>query len=195
MDYLKIAKNVVDHASGSLKAMSANLPQDFVSVIEKIISLEGRVILAGIGKSGYVARKIAASLASTGTPSFFVHPAEASHGDLGMITKSDMVIMLSNSGETSELNDIITYCKKFGIPIVAITMQKDSSLARNSNYLLLIPELKEASSVSAPTTSSLVMLALGDALVVCLHEARGFSGSDFKTFHPGGKLGSVNSAE
>jgi arabinose-5-phosphate isomerase len=189
MNYLKMAKNVIDHTSSSLNTLSANLPEDFESVVKKIISIEGRVILVGMGKSGYIAKKIASSLASTGTPSFFVHPAEASHGDLGMITKSDIVIMLSNSGETLELNDTMTYCKKFNVPIIAITMKKDSPLALSSNYLLLIPELVEASSVSAPTTSALLMLALGDALVICLHEARGFSESNFKTFHPGGKLG------
>jgi arabinose-5-phosphate isomerase len=142
-----------------------------------------------MGKSGYIARKISSSLSSTGTPSFFVHPGEASHGDLGMITKQDIVIMLSNSGETKELSDTITYCEKYNIPIIGMTMNSGSTLAKSCDYLLLIPEFKEASSVSAPTTSAMVMLALGDALAVCLHEAKGFSSDDFRKFHPGGTLG------
>lgn len=189
MDYQKLAKNVINHAASALSMLADNLPKDFVAVADRILKLKGRVILIGMGKSGYIARKISSSLSSTGTPSFFVHPGEASHGDLGMITKKDIVIMLSNSGETKELSDAITYCRKANIPIVGMTMKSTSTLAKNCNYLLLIPEFKEASSVSAPTTSAMVMLALGDALAICLHEAKGFSSDDFKKFHPGGKLG------
>lgn len=189
MDYLDIAKKVINAESIALNQLSKNLPADFIKVVEHIINFEGRIILTAIGKSGYIARKIAASFASTGTAAFYLHPAEASHGDLGMITKNDLVIILSNSGETKELSDIIKYCKRFSIKIVAMTMNANSNIAFNSDFLLLIPTIKEASLIAAPTTSSLLMLSLGDALTTCVHEARGFTVEDFHLFHPGGKIG------
>ncbi|MBM3467311.1 MAG: KpsF/GutQ family sugar-phosphate isomerase [Alphaproteobacteria bacterium] len=189
MNFYKTAERVISEEATALNILKSQIPTDFSKVIEAILSLKGRLIILGIGKSGYIARKIAASLASTGTPAFYIHPAEASHGDLGMITKADMVFMLSNSGESRELFDTINYCKRFAIKIIAATMNPDSTLAKNSDFLLTIPTIKEASLLSAPTTSALMMLALGDAIIVSLHEAKGFSKDDFLTFHPGGKIG------
>lgn len=184
-----VAKNVINEQSNALKILSNDIPKDFEPLVDCILGLNGRVILIGMGKSGYIAKKIAASLASTGTPAFFIHPGEASHGDLGMITNIDMVIMLSNSGETKELFDTINYCKRYNIKIAGITMKANSTIAQNSDFLLKLPEHKESSDISAPTTSALMTLSLGDALVTSLHEARGFSKEDFRSFHPGGKIG------
>lgn len=189
MNFYKTAERVISEEATALNILKSQIPTDFSKVVEAILSLKGRLIILGIGKSGYIARKIAASLASTGTPAFYIHPTEASHGDLGMITKADMVFMLSNSGESRELFDTINYCKRFAIKIIAATMNPDSTLAKNSDFLLTIPTIKEASLLSAPTTSALMMLALGDAIIVSLHEAKGFSKDDFLTFHPGGKIG------
>ncbi len=189
MNHLNIANNVIKSQSKALETLSSNIPSDFNKLVNCILELKGRVILVGMGKSGYIAKKIAASLASTGTPAFFIHPGEASHGDMGMITETDLVIMISNSGETQELFDTINYCKRYNIVIAAITMKKASTLANNSDFLLLLPEQKESSAISAPTTSALMTLSLGDALVTALHEARGFTEEDFKLFHPGGKIG------
>ena len=189
MTHLKIAKNVINDQSNALRLLADNVPLDFPALVNHILKLKGRVILVGMGKSGYIAKKIAASLASTGTPAFFIHPSEASHGDLGMITNIDLIIMLSNSGETKELFDTVNYCKRYNIPIAAITMNKKSTLANNSNFLLTLPMQKESSALSAPTTSALMTLSLGDALVTALHEAKGFTKDDFKLFHPGGKIG------
>ena len=183
------AKRVINEEANALKILESELPKDFSAVVDSILRITGRVIIVGIGKSGYIARKLASSLASTGTPAFYIHPSEASHGDLGMITKSDIVLMLSNSGETKELIDTINYCKRFSIKMVAMTMNPDSNLAKNSDFVLTIPTIKEASLLSAPTTSALMMLALGDAITISLHEAKGFSKDDFLTFHPGGKIG------
>jgi arabinose-5-phosphate isomerase len=185
----KSASKLIAFEAQSLTTLSKNIPEDFDRLINKILNLKGRVILSGIGKSGYIARKIAASLASTGTAALYIHPAEASHGDLGMITEDDVVILLSNSGETKEIFDIINYCKRFSIEIAGITMKTKSSLALASNYLLNLPLTPESSLISAPTTSSLMMLALGDALMMSIYEARGFTADDFKIFHPGGKIG------
>jgi arabinose-5-phosphate isomerase len=189
MTHLEIAKNVINRQSRALEILSDNIPSDFPALVDHILKLKGRVILVGMGKSGYIAKKIAASLASTGTPAFFIHPSEASHGDLGMITDIDLVIMLSNSGETKELFDTVNYCKRYNIPIAAITMKEYSSLANNSDFLLTLPIQSESSTLSAPTTSALMTLSLGDALVTALHEAKGFTQDDFKLFHPGGKIG------
>ncbi|NRB10762.1 MAG: KpsF/GutQ family sugar-phosphate isomerase [Rickettsiaceae bacterium] len=189
MNYQEIASKVILKESDALQKLATNIPADFSKVIDHILRIKGRVICIGMGKSGHIAKKIAASLASTGTPAFFIHPGEASHGDLGMITKSDIVLMLSNSGETKELSDTINYCKRYDIPIVAMTMNNNSTLAVNSTYLLSIPASTEASIVAAPTTSTLMCLALGDALMVALHESKGFLQDDFKEFHPGGKIG------
>ena len=189
MKHIDIAKSVINNQSIALQVLMEHIPVDFPKLVEAILQLKGRVILVGMGKSGYIAKKIAASLASTGTPSFFIHPGEASHGDLGMITESDLVIMLSNSGETKELFDTVNYCKRYHILIAAITMKEASTLGKNSDYLLLLPTQKESSDIAAPTTSALMTLSLGDALVTALHEARGFTKEDFKLFHPGGKIG------
>ena len=163
---------------------------NFSNAVELILQTKGRVILSGMGKSGHVANKIAATFASTGTPAFFIHPAEASHGDLGMISKEDIVILLSNSGETKELKDIIYYCKRFSIPLIGIARNHASELITASNVPLALPNIPEANNVKAPTTSTTMMIALGDALAVALMEAKNFSNEDYSIFHPGGKLGS-----
>lgn len=183
------AKTVIHEQAKALNLLADNLPKDFSRLVDYILQLKGRVILVGMGKSGYIARKISASLASTGTPAFYIHPAEASHGDLGMITHSDLVILLSNSGETKELFDTINYCKRFDIKVAAITMKKDSTLAKHADFLLNLPSQKESSDISAPTTSALMALSIGDALITTLHNIKGFTKHDFKIFHPGGKIG------
>lgn len=160
---------------------------DAVHLISKA---QGRVIVSGIGKSGHVARKIASTLSSTGTPASFVHPSEASHGDLGMITPQDVVLILSNSGESFELLDMLEYVKRFAVKLIAICSRSDSSLAKAADVLLLCPQAQEACSIGlAPTTSTLLQLALGDALAIALLDDKGFSPADFRAFHPGGKLG------
>lgn len=190
MKYLQIAKGVIQNEITALQALESEIEDtDFNDVIEKILSITGRVICVGIGKSGHIARKIAASLASTGTAAFFVHPSEASHGDLGMIAANDVVIMISNSGETKELFDVIHYCQKKNIAIIAITKNKQSTLGIASSYLITLPKHKEASSLSAPTTSSLLTLAIGDALTVALHEAKNITKASYLSYHPGGKIG------
>lgn len=173
-----------------LQRLSAQIDTAFLEALRRLAAVEGRVVVTGMGKSGHIARKIAATLASTGQPSLFVHPAEASHGDLGMIGRSDAVIALSNSGETSELGDIIAYTRRFGILLVAITGRDDSTLARAADVALVLPAAPEACPHGlAPTTSTTMSLALGDALAVALLERRGFTEADFQVFHPGGKLG------
>ena len=153
-------------------------------------TLAGRIIVTGMGKSGHIARKLAATFASTGTPAYFVHPAEASHGDLGMVQNGDAILALSWSGETAELADIITYSRRYGIILIAITSGHDSALAREADVCLVMPRAEEACPNGlAPTTSTTMQLVIGDALAVALLEARGFSAQDFKQFHPGGKLG------
>jgi arabinose-5-phosphate isomerase len=189
MDYVTLAKNSILDQSKALHVLAHDIPRDFSDLVEYILKFKGRVVLMGMGKSGYIAKKIAASLASTGTPAFYIHPGEASHGDLGMITEIDMVIMLSNSGETKELFDTINYCKRFNIKIAAITMNANSTLGKSSDFLLKLPTQSETSSISAPTTSSLMTLSIGDALVTTLHQSKGFTKEDFKIFHPGGKIG------
>jgi arabinose-5-phosphate isomerase len=174
-----------------LKSLIDFFDEKYVKTVDLMLNCKGRVIISGMGKSGHIANKISATLASTGTPAFFIHPAEASHGDLGMITTQDVVILLSNSGETKELRDIIYYCKRFEIPIIGIVRKNDSELAKASTIPLVIPAIKEANNVNAPTTSTTMMLALGDCLAVSLIEARGFNSDNFGTFHPGGKLGSA----
>ncbi|AFC71211.1 KpsF/GutQ family sugar-phosphate isomerase [Rickettsia australis] len=188
-NYQIIAKRVIFSEASALEKLSENIPEDFNRIIEFLLSFKGRIILTGIGKSGYIARKIAASFSSTGMPAFYLHPAEASHGDLGMVTRNDLVIMLSNSGETKELFNIIEYCKNSSIKIAAMTMNKNSTLAKRSDFLLILPEYQEASLIGAPTISSLIMLSLGDALMTVIHEKRGFTKDDFKIYHPGGTIG------
>ena len=176
----------------ALQSDEAPLAVAFQAAVDTIKSSTGRTIVTGMGKSGHVARKIAATLASTGTPALYVHPGEASHGDLGMIADEDVVLALSNSGETPELGDIIGYCGRFDIPLIGMTSGAGSTLAEASNVALLVPKSAEACGITkAPTTSTTQMLALGDALSVALLRLKGFSQRDFHTFHPGGKLGAA----
>ncbi|MFN7710061.1 MAG: SIS domain-containing protein [Holosporales bacterium] len=189
-DDLSEAKRVLRLEQEGLEALENSLDHTLTQSIETILATTGRVVTSGMGKSGHVARKIAATLASTGTPAFFVHPAEASHGDLGMIAEDDILLLLSNSGETAELSDLINFAHRRQIPIIGVTQQPASSLAEMSNIALVIPKIEEACPHGlAPTTSTTVMMALGDALALCLLKRRGFSSKDFGSLHPGGKLG------
>lgn len=171
-------------------ALDGALGAAILHALDLIEAATGRIIVSGMGKSGHVARKIAATMASVGTPAYYVHPGEASHGDLGMITRADAVIALSNSGETQELGDIAGYCARFSIPLIALTGRANSTLAEAATVALVLPPAPEACPLGlAPTTSTTMMLALGDALAVALLERRGFSADDFQVLHPGGKLG------
>lgn len=173
-----------------IAALDGPLGDAFARSVEVIRTSAGRVVMTGMGKSGHIARKIAATLASTGTPASFVHPAEASHGDLGMITADDVVVMISNSGESPELRDILTYSRRFAVPLIAITSVPESTLGSGADIVLPLPRAREACPNGlAPTTSTLLQLALGDALAMALLEDKGFSAHDFRKFHPGGKLG------
>ncbi len=184
------ARRVLETEASGLKALADDLDQSFVNAVGLLYDLRGRVVVAGMGKSGHVGRKIAATLASTGAPAQFVHPAEASHGDMGMVTKDDVVIALSNSGRTAELGDLIAYVTRYQIPMIGITAKADSVLAEASTVALITPKMEEACPMGlAPTTSTTVMMALGDALAVALLERKGFSAADFKVLHPGGQLG------
>ena len=185
-------RRVIRVETDALKMLEESIDGTFTDAVEAMNKASGRVILAGVGKSGHIARKIAATLASTGCPSYYIHPTEASHGDLGMITRSDVVLALSRSGETKELSDLIHYTRRFEIPLIGMTADNESSLAAASDVSLVIPDAPEAcAETRAPTTSTTLMMALGDALAVALLEQRGFTGDDFKTFHPGGKLGAL----
>lgn len=187
---LQSARRVLETEAAALTALAASLGVSFHEAIEMISAAEGRVIVTGMGKSGHVGSKIAATLASTGTPSFFVHPAEASHGDMGMIVRGDVVLALSNSGESKELLDVIEYPRRFAIPLIGVTSNPLSTLGSKSDVTLLLPGCPEACPNGlAPTTSTTMTLALGDALAITLLERKGFSAKDFKVFHPGGKLG------
>lgn len=189
-DKTRIAARVLRTEAEALLKMAEAVPADFSNAVEAILEAKGRVVLSGIGKSGHVARKIAATLSSTGTPAMFVHPAEASHGDLGMVTPSDICILLSNSGETSELRDLIAHCARFDIPLIGMSKAEDSALMTAADFRLTIPDLPEACSIGmAPTTSTTLMMGLGDALAVALMEARRFEVEAFRNYHPGGKLG------
>ena len=185
------AKRTIDKEIEALRMMEDELGDTLPQALDLMQSTKGRVIVTGMGKSGHVGSKIAATLASTGTPSFFVHPGEASHGDLGMLTKEDIVLAISNSGETKELSDIILYCKRYDIPLIAITKNPNSTLGKMGNILLKLPDDGEACPLGlAPTSSTTATMVLGDILAVCLLERRGFSKTDFRQRHPGGKLGS-----
>jgi len=187
---LASARNVLTSEGEALKILADHLNGKFVEAVRLLVACNGRVVVSGMGKSGHVGRKIAATLASTGTPALFVHPGEASHGDLGMILSEDVVIALSNSGETAELSDLVDYTRRFSIPLVGITSRAQSALAQASDVLLLLPPEPEVGSLGlAPTTSTTMMLALGDALAVTALECKGFTVDDFRNFHPGGKLG------
>lgn len=189
------AVRVLRAETQGLEALGKSIDDNFVQAVEAIDSIKkkkqhGRLIVAGIGKSGHVARKIAATMASTGTPAYFVHPGEASHGDLGMITESDIVLMLSNSGENSELSDLIHYTRRYGIKLISMTGNENSTLAKHADINLILPRVPEACPNGlAPTTSTTMMMALGDALSVALLERMGLTKEQYKKFHPGGKLG------
>jgi arabinose-5-phosphate isomerase len=187
---IKAGQRVLKTEADALVKLADSLNQDFSQAVSILMGVKGRVIVSGLGKSGHIARKITATLASTGTPAQHVHPSEASHGDLGMITRDDAVIMLSNSGENRELSDLIAHTRLVGIPLIAISSRPNSTLMEASDIGLLLPEAPEACPMGmAPTTSSTMMLALGDALGVALMERRGFSKDDYRVLHPGGKLG------
>ena len=192
IDSVQSARRVIAIERDGMEALEQSISSAFADTVARLEGLQGRLICAGVGKSGHVARKIAATLASTGTPAYYVHPTEASHGDLGMIGTNDAVLALSKSGETKELGDLIAYCRRFGVPLIAMTAMPESTLGRAGDFLLAIPQSPEAcGETRAPTTSTTLMMALGDALAVALLEARGFTATDFKTFHPGGALGAA----
>lgn len=192
LEVLETERAGIDALIDTLTEADGPLSHSFQKAIEAIMTAQGRTIVTGMGKSGHIARKIAATFASTGTPAVYVHPGEASHGDLGMISEQDVVIALSNSGETPELGDIIGYCGRFDIPLIGMTSGAGSSLAEASDIALLVPKSQEACGITkAPTTSTTQMIALGDALAVALLRQKGFSAHDFHKFHPGGKLGAA----
>src|SRR5690349_4593802 len=187
---LKAARRVLVVAGEAIAALGQSLNGDFSRAIDAILSIKGRVIVSGMGKSGHIARKIAATLASTGTPAYFVHPGEASHGDLGMVTREDAVLMLSYRGETAELGDLMTHAKRLRIPLIGIAGNPNSTLLQTADIALVLPGAREACPMGlAPTTSTTLMLVLGDALAVALMERRGFSADQYRELHPGGSLG------
>jgi len=194
---MKLTKEIISKGKKAIKVqiegikkLEKSLNTDFYKAVELLLSLKGKLILSGIGKSGHIANKIAATFTSTGIVSIFLHPVEASHGDLGIIEKKDIVILISNSGEASELSDIINYCKKKGIKIVCITSGKNSSLSKNSDVKIIIPKHKESDPLGiAPTTSTTLALVAGDALCSTILSYRNFDRQSFKNFHPGGKIG------
>ncbi len=187
---LQVARDVLNTEAAGLLSLAAGLGEEFGHAIDRLASATGRVIVSGMGKSGHVARKIAATMASTGTPAMFVHPAEASHGDLGMIVAGDAVLALSNSGETTELADLVAHSRRFALPLVAITARAESALAQAADIALILPKTAEACPMGlAPTTSTTMQLALGDAIAVALLTRRGFTAADFRDIHPGGRLG------
>ncbi|OOY14719.1 KpsF/GutQ family sugar-phosphate isomerase [Thioclava sp. DLFJ4-1] len=189
-DYSDVARRVIGIEVAGLEALAASLDGEFSRAVAMILKTEGRVIVSGMGKSGHIGRKIAATLASTGTPAHFVHPAEASHGDLGMVTRHDLAMVLSNSGETPELADLIAHTRRFQIPLIGVASRPDSTLLRQADLALVLPKAEEACGTGVvPTTSTTMTLALGDALAVALMEHREFTAEHFRTFHPGGKLG------
>lgn len=187
---LDVARAVLRTEAAGLTALADSLDADFARAVDLLAAARGRIVVSGMGKSGHVGRKIAATLASTGTPALFVHPAEASHGDLGMIVPGDALLTLSNSGETAELADLIAHSRRHGMPLVAITTRGDSSLAKDADVALLLPAAAEACPNGlAPTTSTTMQIALGDALAVALLTRRGFTAADFSRIHPGGRIG------
>ena len=187
---IKTGRQVIDIEIKALSLLRSYISKDFVKVVNLLLNNKGKIIVSGIGKSGHIASKIASTLSSVGSPSFYIHPSEANHGDLGMLEKKDAIILISNSGETSELINLILYCKKIGIPIISITSELNSTLSRESNISLLIPKNIEACPLElAPTSSTTCTLALGDALAVTLLKKKKFTESDFRELHPGGKLG------
>ncbi|RJE80812.1 SIS domain-containing protein [Paracoccus sp. JM45] len=191
-DYITTARRVIQTEMQGLAALADGLDDKFIRAVEMLLAVKGRVIVSGMGKSGHVGRKIAATLASTGTPAQFVHPAEASHGDLGMVTPADLALVLSNSGETPELADLIAHTRRFKIPLIGVAARPASTLMRQADVGLVLPAAPEACGNGiVPTTSTTMTLALGDALAVALMEHRKFTPEHFRTFHPGGKLGAL----
>ena len=187
-----VARQTIEREIEALKAMEYDLDDTLSLVLDVLQNTKGRVIVTGMGKSGHIGCKIAATMASTGTPSFFLHPSEASHGDLGMVTKDDAVLAISNSGESKELLDILTYCRRFSIPLIAITKNPDSSLGKNSDFILRLPNNREACPLGlAPMSSTTATLVMGDILAAALMVRKGFTEQDFRLRHPGGKLGAI----
>jgi len=187
---LQVARRVLSTASEALATLAQALNGEFGRAVDVMLAAKGRVIVCGMGKSGHVARKIAATLSSTGTPAYFVHPAEASHGDMGAITRQDVLLLLSKGGETAELSDLVTYASRFRIPLIAVANNSESTLAKAADVTLLLPDVPESCSIGmAPTTSTTMMMSLGDALAVALMERKGFSADQYRDFHPGGSLG------
>ncbi|GHC28008.1 MULTISPECIES: SIS domain-containing protein [Gemmobacter] len=189
-DFLAVGRRVIRRESEALDLLADTLDGTFGAAVDLILKARGRVIVCGMGKSGHIARKIAATFASTGTPAQFVHPGEASHGDLGMVTADDVALVLSNSGETPELADVIAHTRRFSIPLIGVASRAGSTLLRQSDVAILLPPAPEACETGiVPTTSTTMTLALGDALAVALMEHRQFTPDQFRVFHPGGKLG------
>lgn len=191
-DAAAVGRRVLKAEAEALARLAETIDGEFTRAIDLLAALKGRVVCTGVGKSGHVARKIAATLASTGSPALFVHAGEANHGDLGMITPDDAVVALSKSGQARELEGIVGYAKRFGIPLVALTAEADSPLGRAADLVLRLPDAPEAAeALDAPTTSTTLQMALGDALAVALLERRGFTPAQFRTYHPGGRLGAA----
>ncbi len=189
-EILEIGKKAIEtEILGLSSLVEKSIDDNFYKLVTDILSIKGRVLLSAVGKPGYIARKAAASLSSTGTPSLFIHPTEASHGDLGMITKDDMVILLSNSGNSSELNDIIAYCKRFLINLVGITRNQESFLAKSSDLSIVLENMPQTNDINSPTTDTMMFMAYLDAVITTLIKTRNFNIDNFKNFHPGGKLG------
>ena len=187
---VEAGRSVLAIEGAALRALAATLDERFAQAVDLLAGATGRIVVSGMGKSGHVGRKIAATLASTGTPALFVHPAEASHGDLGMIVPGDALLALSNSGETAELADLVAHTRRFALPLLAITAEAGSALATAADVTLLLPKVAEACPMGlAPTSSTTMQIALGDALAVALFTRRGFTPADFRRFHPGGALG------
>ncbi len=190
--HLDVGRDVLALEISGLEALKASLDGDFDKTVDLLKGARGKIIATGMGKSGHVARKIAATLASTGAPAIFVHPAEASHGDLGMISRDDAILALSKSGETPEMSDLLAYARRFSVPVAAITCGATSTLAISANARIILPDAKEAcGETRAPTTSTTMMMAAGDALAVALLRDKGFTASDFHGFHPRGNLGAA----
>lgn len=191
-DAIAVGRRVLTTEADALKLQADTLGEAFAKAVDLLFAAKGRIICTGIGKSGHVAKKIAATFASTGAPAFFVHANEASHGDLGMIADGDVILALSKSGQNQELADVLAYSRRFHIPLIALTAAPDSPLGQASDVVLQLADAAEVTAdVKAPTTSTTLQIALGDALAVSLLERRGFTAKDFKTFHPGGKLGAM----
>ncbi|RZI47695.1 KpsF/GutQ family sugar-phosphate isomerase [Rickettsiales endosymbiont of Peranema trichophorum] len=187
-DLRDIGRFVIETEIKGLQSLTSCLDDTFAEIVNAILKIRGRVIVSGMGKSGHIARKISSTLSSTGTPSIYIHPAEAGHGDLGMITKQDIVLLLSNSGETSELSVIVNYCKRQMIEIIGISRKEKSALIEASTFKVVLPDIPEASDISAPTTSTTMMMVYGDAIAVALHKKRQFTISDYQILHPVGSL-------